>query len=358
MKKEKIKLVSVIGARPQFIKAAPIEMELKSHPEIDHYSIHTGQHYDENMSDIFFKELGLQLPYSNLKAGSASHAIQTASIMTSLEPLIEQLEPDMLLVYGDTNSTLAAALVAAKMNIPVAHIEAGLRSFNKAMPEEVNRIVTDHLSSLLFVPTELGMKNLRDEGISHGIKTGDVMMDMIEIARTKNILKNPVDDKFCYATIHRPYNTDSRDRLLSILESLNKLPVKVIFSLHPRTRHLLIEKYGVDLSGFSNISFIEPQGYFENLSFLIGAEYLVTDSGGMQKEAYFLNKRCITIRSETEWVETLENNCNVLLWDNPEEVGRIAAMPIGSFKKDIYGNGRAAAVIVDGILNYFSGNTE
>jgi UDP-GlcNAc3NAcA epimerase len=348
-----IKLVSVIGARPQFIKAAPIEMELLRHPDIEHYSIHTGQHYDNNMSDIFFKQLGLQLPFKNLNAGSGTHAQQTANIMTSLEPLLQQIEPDMLLVYGDTNSTLAAALVASKLHIPVAHIEAGLRSFNKTMPEEINRIVTDHISSLLFVPTDTGMDNLKREGLENAIKTGDVMMDMIEIAKSKEIIKNPSVQKFCYATIHRPYNTDNKERLLSILESMNGLDIQVIFSLHPRTRNLL-KGYDIDLSNYKNISFIEPQGYFENLAYLTFSEYLVTDSGGMQKEAYFLEKRCITLRSETEWTETLENQCNVLLWENPAEIANVAKMSIGPFHSNIYGNGHASEEIVSNLKHYFS----
>ena len=345
-------IVSVIGARPQFIKAAPIEMALAASGKVKHYSVHTGQHYDANMSQVFFDELGLEKPYKNLQAGSGTHATQTAAIMTGLEPILMDLKPDMLIVYGDTNSTIAAALVAAKIHIPVAHIEAGLRSFNKSMPEEVNRILTDHVSDLLFAPTQLAIANLEHEGIINAFETGDVMLDMIRIAKQKGNLPKPMQGNYYYATLHRPYNTDQEERLTRILGVLNALKYPVVFSIHPRTKNIMTEKYGLKFEDYSNIKFIDPQGYFENLGWLSHAECLITDSGGMQKEAYFLERQCITVRSETEWVETLENGCNTLVWDNIEDIGEILNKPIGPFINGIYGDGKSAEKIVDCILEF------
>lgn len=344
-------IVSVIGARPQFIKAAPIELALAKREWITHYSVHTGQHYDKNMSDIFFDELGLSKPYVNLQVGSGSHAQQTAAIMTGLEPVLRQTKPDLLIVYGDTNSTMAAALVAVKMHIPVAHIESGLRSYNREMPEEINRIVTDKVSSILFAPSPLALKILASEGIENVYESGDVMMDMQRIAVEKNVIKKREGEKYYYATLHRPYNTDNQERLKEILQAMNTLDQKVIFSRHPRTFHLMAE-YEMRDTEFENIQFIEPQGYFENLNYLYNSEGLFTDSGGMQKEAYFFEKRCITLRSETEWKETLENDCNTLVWDRFDEIKDILARPFGPFKKDLYGDGHAAEGIVKVIAEY------
>lgn len=347
-----IKIVSVIGARPQFIKAAPVEMAMMNHGGIEHYSVHTGQHYDANMSQIFFDELGLQKPYKNLEAGSGSHATQTAAIMVGLEPVLLEIKPDLLLVYGDTNSTIAAALVAAKLHIPVAHVEAGLRSNNKQMPEEINRILTDHASDLLFAPTSAAVSNLNHEGIHNVIETGDVMMDMVEIAKNKLSGQRTVQGNYIYATLHRPYNTDSEQRLKQILVELNGLKHAVVFSLHPRTRSLMLNEYGINPADYSNITFIDPQGYFENLAYLSHAECLITDSGGMQKEAYFLEKQCITIRSETEWTETLSNNCNTLIWGDLSELGKQIGKSFGPFRKSLYGNGKSAERIVEEIVKF------
>lgn len=347
-----IKIVSVIGARPQFIKAAPVEMAMMKQGEIEHFSVHTGQHYDANMSQIFFDELGLQKPYKNLEAGSGSHATQTAAIMLGLEPVLQEIKPDVLLVYGDTNSTIAAALVAAKLHIPVAHVEAGLRSNNKQMPEEINRILTDHASDLLFAPTHAAVVNLNNEGIQKVFETGDVMMDMVEIAKTRISGHRTVQDSYIYATLHRPYNTDSESRLKQIFSELNSLGHLVVFSLHPRTRSLMTKNYGINPTDYTNISFIDPQGYFENLAYLQHAECLITDSGGMQKEAYFLEKKCITLRSETEWTETLENNCNSLIWDDLKQIGKEIGKPFGPFRKSLYGNGKSAERIVEEIVNF------
>jgi len=346
------KIISVIGARPQFIKAAPMEIAMKKLGGIQHFSIHTGQHYDANMSQIFFSELGLQEPYINLQAGSGSHAVQTAAIMTGLEPVMKEIEPDLLVVYGDTNSTIAAALVAAKLEIPVVHVEAGLRSFNRSMPEEVNRVLTDHISDLLFAPTTVAIENLKNEGLKNIYPSGDVMLDMLLIAKEK--LKPSIENQepYFYATLHRPYNTDSKERLNLILDALNNLTRKVWFTMHPRTRNLFDHEYGFLESDFPNIRIMEPQGYFENLQNLLQADCLITDSGGMQKEAYFLKKRCITIRSETEWTETLKNGCNTLIWEHPEEIAEVINRPFGPFMEGIYGEGNAAEEMVSKMLEF------
>lgn len=347
-----IRIVSVIGARPQFIKAAPVEMAMKQHGTISHYSIHTGQHYDANMSQIFFEELGLQEPFANLGAGGGSHATQTAAIMVGLEPLLMEIQPHMLVVYGDTNSTIAAALTAAKLHIPIAHIEAGLRSYNRQMPEEVNRILTDHASDILFAPTEAAKRNLQDEGLENIFVSGDVMLDMLRIAKDRIATQRPVKEPYYYATLHRPYNTDDATRLAAILDTMNGLKHRVIFSVHPRTRNAMEEKYNMQLNAYENITFIPPQGYLENLTYLCNTECLITDSGGMQKEAYFVGKPCITVRSETEWIETLEHGCNTLVWENLNEIAEVLERPYGPFIEGIYGKGTAAEFMVDCMVQF------
>jgi len=348
----KLRFASVIGARPQFIKAAPLELEMAKWNGLEHFSIHTGQHYDENMSKVFFDELGLKEPYLNLNSGSGSHAAQTASIMIGLEHALLKLKPDILIVYGDTNSTIAGALVASKMHIPVAHIEAGLRSFNKAMPEEINRILTDHASDLLFAPTDTAAQQLASEGLKNIFVSGDIMLDMLQIYQRKVGKEPTIESKYYYATIHRPYNTDDKNRLLSILGEMNKLDAPVYFSLHPRTGNLLKNVYHISLGDYENIKFIPPQSYFDNMDYLIHCDCLITDSGGMQKEAYFLNKKCITIRSETEWTETLENDCNVLVWDNISDISKLIDQKTGEFRQGIYGYGMAANTIVEELVKF------
>jgi len=345
------KIISIIGARPQFIKAAPIEVAIAEHKSLKHYSVHTGQHYDPNMSDIFFNELGLETPHINLNVGSGTHASQTAQILLALDPVLDEINPDLLIVYGDTNSTLAATLCAVKKHIPVAHIEAGLRSFNRAMPEEINRVLTDHASTLLYAPTQVAIDNLKQEGIENAEISGDVMLDMILLAKGKLNMDAIVKD-FYYVTIHRPYNTDNPARMLSILNALNSLKHRVIFSVHPRTMNLLQAEYKMNLGVFGNIEFIEPQGYFENLKYLTTSEAIITDSGGMQKEAYFLKKQCVTVRSETEWIETLANNCNQLVWETPSDILKALNVTPGNFIENIYGKGDAAKNIVASIYKY------
>lgn len=350
-KKEKI-IVSVIGARPQFIKAAPIEMAFSKFDNIKFYSIHTGQHYDQNMSEVFFDQLKLNKPYIQLQSGGKSHAKQTSEILNGMEDALIELKPDVLIVYGDTNSTIGASLAAAKLNIPIAHIEAGLRSFNRKMPEEVNRVLTDHVSSLLFVPSPLAIENLKHEGITNNVfLCGDVMKDIQKTVLESGLIPDNENKNFYYATIHRPYNTDEKERILSILDIFNKMDKKVIFAIHPRTKHLLIDTYKHELD-YKNIEFIEPQGYFNNLSYLQACDCLITDSGGMQKEAYWFNKKCVTIRTETEWTETLENDCNHLVFENLNDIQGIINNSVPVFDNKLYGENNASALIAEKIIEY------
>lgn len=340
------KIVVVIGARPQFIKHAPVEIVLKNAFQV--VSVHTGQHYDTNMSDVFFKELGMTEPAYKLNVGSHTHGKQTAMMLESIEEILEQEMPDGVLIYGDTNSTLAAALAASKMHIPVIHVEAGLRSFNKKMPEEVNRILTDHVSKILFAPTQPAVDNLRAENINEGVyMVGDVMADAVLLAH--KYAKKEIDGEYILMTIHRPYNTDNKERLSEILMVINNIGKKVIFPIHPRTSNLM-NKFGLDKCNFHNIDFIEPQSYFSNIGLLKHAICLITDSGGMQKEAYMVKTQCITIRSETEWVETLENGWNTLVFHDLDRVQEILKKSPGEYNHGLYGEGDASTRIVKTLL--------
>ncbi|HZU68960.1 MAG TPA: UDP-N-acetylglucosamine 2-epimerase (non-hydrolyzing) [Ktedonobacteraceae bacterium] len=311
-----MRVASIVGARPQFIKLAPVSAALRQlHEEI---IIHTGQHYDYRMSAQFFDELAIPVPDYNLGVGSGSHAIQTARMLESLEPVLMQERPDRVMVYGDTNSTLAGALVAAKLHIPIAHVEAGLRSLNRAMPEEVNRVVTDHLSDRLFCPTETACMHLESEGITQGVElVGDVMYDMLlrvqpELeARTRSLLSTyGVSPRgYLLLTVHRPVNTDDPEAMSSIAQALNRLDMPVIFPLHPRTRKLIKE---YDIKWGDYIRFIEPVGYLDMLALEKSAFRVLTDSGGVQKEAFLLGVPCVTLREETEWIETVESGWNML----------------------------------------------
>ncbi len=338
------KITVIIGARPQFIKHAPLELVLNEEFQLN--TVHTGQHYDDDMSSVFFDELGILKPTHMLNIGSHSHGKQTGRMMEGLEDILMKEKPSGVLVYGDTNSTLAGALVAQKLHIPVFHVEAGLRSGNKKMPEEVNRILTDNLSDLLFAPTEMAVKSLKSEGITEGVfLVGDVMYDLLKFALNRKIVfkkKNSLN--YYYATVHRPYNTDDPIRLQQILDNLNKLKHKVYLAIHPRTL-AKSQGYGMDLNKFSNISILPPQSYFENLNWLYNSKGLITDSGGMQKEAYWLKKKCITVRSETEWKETLLNNWNELVFENLSEIAEKICNVPGTHYPDVYGKGNTSYLI-------------
>ena len=342
------KIISIIGARPQFIKHAPMQLQLQKH--FNALTIHTGQHYDSNMSEVFFKDLNIPLPDFLFDiGGSKPQGEQTAIMLTEIEKVCIAEKPDAILIYGDTNSTLAAALIAVKMQIPQIHIEAGLRSFNLQMPEEVNRIIADRFATMLFCPTQQAIKNLKAEGIDHnGIYLcGDVMCDMLKIIQpeTRQIKKEP----YYFVTLHRPYNTDNRQRLTILLQTLNNLKKPVVFPLHPRT-FARMDNFGLSKDQFPNIQFIAPVGYVESVSYQKFADCIITDSGGMQKEAYMLGKKCITIRSETEWSETLVNGWNTLLFNDIEEIKEVIEQPPGEYIADVYGDGNAAAEIAGIIL--------
>lgn len=306
-------IVTVVGARPQFIKAAVVSHALIQHG-ISERIVHTGQHYDPGMSDVFFSELGIPVPDINLDVGSGSHGAQTGAMMVKLEAYLEINRPDWVLVYGDTNSTIASSLVSAKMHIPVAHVEAGLRSFNQRMPEEINRIVTDRLSELLFCPTQTAVDHLKKEGMTKGVHlTGDVMLDATQFFLKRANETRPLSavlgpghtDSFYLATIHRAENTDHPERLQSILEAFSQLNSTIVWPIHPRTRNLL-SRFTIP----DNLSIIKPVPYLSMLTLISSASKVFTDSGGLQKEAVWLGTPCITMRDETEWTETLSGNWN------------------------------------------------
>jgi len=345
-----MKILTVVGARPQFIKAAAISNVIRNeHEEI---LVHTGQHYDENMSKIFFNELKLPNPNYNLGVGSGGHGVQTGNMLIKLEELCMMEKPDMLLVYGDTNSTFAGALCASKLLIPVAHIEAGLRSFNMNMPEEQNRILTDHISKYLFVPTTSAVKNLKEEGITKGVhNVGDVMYDatlnFTEISKEKSNIMQKLDlsqKEFILTTIHRAENTNDINRLKNIIEALNESTKKIVLPLHPRTKKYMND-YGLTFN--NNITIIDPVGYLDMINLEMHCKKIVTDSGGVQKEAFFMNKPCITMRDETEWVETVENGWNIVVGTDKSKIldGIINFVPTKA-KQNIFGDGHAAERIL------------
>ncbi|MDQ7076452.1 MAG: UDP-N-acetylglucosamine 2-epimerase (non-hydrolyzing) [Robiginitomaculum sp.] len=351
MADKSLKIITVVGARPQFIKAASVSRAFACKEEVSEILVHTGQHYDENMSAIFFRELDIAEPAYNLALGGGSHGQMTGRMLERLESIYMEEKPDAVLVYGDTNSTLAGALAAVKLHIPVIHVEAGLRSFNRKMPEEINRILSDQLSDLLFCPTLESVKNLNVEGITEGVHhVGDVMYDatLHAIERTKDnsdiLEKYSLNGKsYAFCTLHRAENTDDPERLTSLLAFLEHeaKDKQIIFSVHPRTRKHLQER-GFSPSG---IKMVDPVGYFELHTLLNHCDLVITDSGGVQKEAYFHRTPCITMRDETEWVETIQTGWN-RLWTMPDWVGTRDQIPD-------YGNGDAAHIIVDIILARF-----
>jgi UDP-GlcNAc3NAcA epimerase len=322
-----MKILTIVGARPQFIKLAPFSKVLRENG-INEIIVHTGQHYDENMNDLFFKELEIPEPDYNLGIGSGNHGEQTGRMLIEIEKVILKENPDLVIVYGDTNSTLAGALAASKLHIKLAHVEAGLRSFNKRMPEEINRVLTDHVSDILFCPTQTAVENLKNEGITKGVYlVGDVMFDALlhfsKISDMKsNILErlNIKPKEYYLATIHRAENTDNYERLKNILIAFSKMDEKVVFPIHPRTRKM-ISYYGLgDLLENDNVKVIDPVGYLDMLKLEKNAKAILTDSGGVQKEAFWLKVPCITLRDETEWVETVNLGWNRLVGSNVEKI--------------------------------------
>lgn len=350
-----MKMLTVIGARPQFIKAAAVSRVLLTYPDVEEVILHTGQHYDADMSDIFFTEMGIPQPKYNIHVSGLNHGAMTGQMMERIETVLLDEKPDWVLVFGDTNSTLAGALAAKKLHIKVAHVEAGLRSFNMAMPEEINRILTDRISDILFCPTDAAMENLRKEGYdefpAQRINIGDVMLDAALMFTPQ--AKRPagdVPDSFILTTVHRAQTTDNALHLREVFEALETLATEqpVVMPLHPRTRHKL-EELSYDFAG-SAIHFLPPVGYLEMLWLLSHCKLVMTDSGGLQKESYFFEKQCVILRDETEWVELVKAGCNVIAGTTTETILEAvrkmqSANYKSSFDQKFYGNGRAAKTI-------------
>ena len=338
----------MVGARPQFIKAAPVSRAIRKHHQ--EVLVHTGQHYDENMSDVFFRELEIPEPDINLGVGSGPHGAQTGAMMAGLEKVALEVGPDWVLVYGDTNSTLAGAVVAAKLHQRLAHVEAGLRSYDRRMPEEVNRVVADHLSDLLLCPTDTAVDNLAREGILRGVhRIGDVMYDAflhgVDAAKkSSDVIRRlgVTPGKFALATVHRAENTDDPERLASIMRGLDLSGLEVVLPVHPRTRARLDEALG------RRVRLIDPVGYLEMIAIEAAAEIIVTDSGGVQKEAYFLAKPCITLRENTEWTETVAAGWNVLVGSDAERIAEsMRSFRPGGTRPDLFGDGHASERIAE-----------
>ena len=380
-----MKIVTIVGARPQIIKAAALSRVISyDFPEIQEVIVHTGQHYDKNMSDVFFTELEIPKPQINLKVGSSSHGAQTALMIEKIEKVVEEYLPDVVVVYGDTNSTLATAIVASKLHIPIVHIESGLRSFNKKMPEEVNRILCDHVSTLLFSPTKSGFNNLLNEGFSKENSNnasadhpniyhcGDVMYDnsmyfsklsdensdILEKLKLRN-------EKFILATVHRNDNTDSKIKLTDLFTTFLQITeihkLKIILPLHPRTSkmmdQLLDSKLLKKIQKSNLLTIINPAGFLDMIALEKNAELIITDSGGVQKEAYFFKKPCIILRPQTEWIEIVETKSAVISDTNSkiilEATERFLSNPDLEFP-EVFGNGNAASFIAQEMLNQFS----
>jgi len=380
-----MKIATIIGARPQFIKAAPVNRAIAEHNRLKSHSsrlteviIHTGQHFDADMSDVFFKELNIPKPDYNLGINSANHGAMTGRMLEKIEELLIREKPDWVLVYGDTNSTLAGALAAVKLHIPIAHVEAGLRSFNREMPEEHNRVLTDHCADLLFCPSQTAVQNLQKEGFSNIINDGkllerkffenarsafsfqlsplvinfgDTMYDAVlqfsEIARKQSTILEDLgltSKEYLLATVHRPYNTDIPQNIQNILSALLEINEPIVFPVHPRTRQKLT---GLTAHQLKNLNCIPPVGYLDMLVLEQNAKAILTDSGGMQKEAYFFGVPCVTMRTETEWVETVEAGCNIVVGADREKiVEAVRSLKTDNPRPKVYGDGRAGERIV------------
>jgi UDP-GlcNAc3NAcA epimerase len=364
-----IKIISIVGARPQFIKAMMVSRAIKHHnkqkaqPQLTEILIHTGQHYDYEMSQIFFDKMKIAAPHYQLGIGSGTHAEMIGRMLPKIEEVVLQEQPDWTLIYGDTNSTLAGAMVAAKLNIPVAHVEAGLRSYNRRMPEEINRVLTDRISNILFCPTETALKNLAKEGITDGVyKVGDVMNDAFLTYKKKAVQKSKIlqalnlrPAHYYLATVHRQENTDDPERLRNIFSAFEQLAKKdhpFVIPLHPRTRGAL-RSQGINLKKNSHVRLILPLNYLDMIALELQAAMIFTDSGGMQKEAFFARVPCITLRDETEWVETVEAGWNFLTGARKESILRAFAnanKPGKTAPSDQYGKGNASQLILEAII--------
>ena len=354
-----MKIVTIVGARPQFIKAGSLSRQITEYNNIEEIIVHTGQHYDSNMSDIFFDEMKIPKPNYFLGIGGKSHGAMTGQMIEKIEEVALKENPDWILVYGDTNSTLAGAIVASKLHIKLAHIEAGLRSFNMSMPEEVNRILTDRVSNILFCPTDTAVDNLKKEGFDNFnikiIKSGDIMLDGAifykSLASKPNI---DIENNYILCTIHRAENTDNEDRIRDIFKALNQISKdrQIILPLHPRTKKI-IENLKIDTT---NLTIIEPVGYLEMVWLINNCSLVMSDSGGLQKEAYFFQKQCITLRNETEWVELVESGFNTLVGANSDKIiesyQNHSKFNTQNSQLNLYGDGEASKKIIEALLNY------
>lgn len=342
--------MSVVGARPQFVKLAPISVAF-DRADIHHIIVHTGQHYDSLMSDSFFEELGIPRPDIHLSVGSGGHGWQTGRMLIELEKTILEAEPDWVLVYGDTNSTLAAALAAAKLQVPIAHLEAGLRSFNRAMPEEHNRVLTDHCADLLLAPTDVGAEHLLDEGLAdRTVIVGDVMTDVLfkirdEVRSHPFPIGDMSEGPYYIATLHRPANTDDPEKLKLVVENLSQMDASVFLLAHPRLRDRA-EKLGI-LENKGSLRWCDPLPYPQLVRAAMNAKAVITDSGGLQKEAFLLRTPCITVRTETEWVETVELGWNVLVEPGPQILQASLELNPEPTDAEPYGDGHAAERVAE-----------
>lgn len=355
-----MKIITIVGARPQFVKAAALSRAIEKYPEIEEIIVHTGQHFDDNMSEVFFREMEIPKPKYNLNINSVGHGAMTGRMLEQIEKILLEEKPDLLLVYGDTNSTIAGALAAKKLHIKVAHVEAGLRSFNMDMPEEVNRILTDRISDYLFCPTQTAVDNLLKEGYENIntkiIKSGDVMQDAAEYysvtsAKKATVANTIADDKFILCTLHRAENTDNKENLTGIINALNTInkTIPVVLPLHPRTKGKI-----ADLGLKMEFDTIDPVGYFDMIELLKKCTLVMTDSGGLQKEAFFFKKNCVTMREQTEWVELVENKVNVLVGSDTKKIIAGVEQMLeqkADFTIDLYGKGKACENIIEELIN-------
>ncbi len=362
-----IKVCTIVGARPQFIKAAVISRLIKSSysNDFEELIVHTGQHFDKSMSSVFFDELQIPKPEVNLNIAGGTHAEMTGNMLIKIEKFLKKIKPDLLLIYGDTNSTLAGALAAVKLDIPIAHVEAGLRSNNLKMPEEINRILSDRVSTLLFCPTKTAVNNLKNEGIHKGVhNVGDVMFDVSKyykksFANSKIIYNENINKDFVLATLHRAENTDNKDNLDNILDGLCRLSkeIQVVLPIHPRTRKMIndfrLKKY------LKNIKVLKPVSFFEMANLESNAKLIITDSGGVQKEAFFYNTPCITTRNETEWVETLQHQRNRIVGASSKKIFHEAMIILDGkkmqkLKSNPFGDGNAGSRIIETIGSFYN----
>ncbi|RDI12182.1 non-hydrolyzing UDP-N-acetylglucosamine 2-epimerase [Flavobacterium sp. AG291] len=358
-----MKILTIVGARPQFVKAAVLSRAISQRSDITEILVHTGQHYDANMSDVFFEEMNIPQPDYNLHVQSKLHGDMTGKMMSEIENIAIKENPDWILVYGDTNSTLAGALVASKLHIKLAHVEAGLRSYNNLMPEEINRILTDRVSDILFCPTTTAVENLQKEGYGNLkgkkiVQTGDIMLEASLYYAAKNQhSKLDLPSKFILCTVHRAENTDNPEKLKTIFESLNEIgkDVPVVLPIHPRTKGKLNDIFTDAETRFPNIKLLAPIGYYDMIWCLQNCEFVITDSGGLQKEAYFFKKYCLTLRDQTEWVELVQNGYNILSNIDKEDIlnnfSKLKDIN-KNFDEELYGDGKTGLQIINELLNY------